>query len=117
MDRKIIGAIGEQKVCKWYTDRKYRLLSTNFKSRFGEIDVIAKYKDTIIFIEVKTRSSNKFMNASDAVDYKKQERIKKTALLFLQSNNFTDEFIRFDVAEVYYNNNQFEINIIENAFE
>ncbi len=117
MDRKIIGAIGERKVCKWYTDRKYKLLSINFKSRFGEIDIIAQDKDTVIFIEVKTRNSNKFMNASDAVDYKKQERIKKTALLYISQNNMEDAFIRFDVAEVYYNNIDYDINIIENAFE
>ncbi len=117
MDKKIIGAIGEKKVCEWYTNRNYKLLSTNFKSKFGEIDVIAKFKDTIVFIEVKTRNSNRFMNASDAVDFKKQQRIKKTALFFMQINNLNDEFVRFDVAEVYYSNEKFEINIIENAFE
>ncbi len=116
MDRKIIGAIGERKVCEWYTDKKYKILSINYKSRYGEIDVITKIKETIVFIEVKTRNSNKFMNASDAVDYKKQERIKKTALMFLNKNKLDDKFVRFDVAEVYYNNGEYTINVIEDAF-
>ncbi len=117
MDKQVIGRIGEQKALKWYTDRKYKLLSMNYKSRFGEIDIIAKIKNTVVFIEVKTRSNDKFSKASDAVDFKKREKIKKTALMYISSNDLNDEFIRFDVAEVYYKDNEYDINIIEDAFQ
>ena len=87
MDKRLIGILGEKLVCKWYTDKKYELLDINYKTRFGEVDIIAKKKNLVVFIEVKTRKDNKFTNAREAVTYSKQQRIKSAAKQFLAIKN------------------------------
>ena len=117
MDKRLIGILGEKLVCKWYTDKKYELLDINYKTRFGEVDIIAKKKNLVIFIEVKTRKDNKFTNAREAVTYSKQQRIKSAAKQFLAIKNLEDMTVRFDVAEVYSADTKPVINVIEHAFE
>lgn len=86
----------------------------NFSYRGGEIDIIAKKSFKIAFIEVKGRNNSLFGSAKEAVDYKKQERIKEGARLFMLKNNLNEnEFeISFDVISIENNN----IEWIENAF-
>ena len=72
MDKRLIGILGEKLVCKWYTDRKYKLLGINYKTRFGEIDIIAQNRNTVVFVEVKTRKDDTFYSAKEAVTYTKQ---------------------------------------------
>lgn len=117
MDKRLIGVLGEKLVCKWYTDHKYKLLSVNYKTRLGEVDIIAQHKNVIVFVEVKTRKDNRFSNAAEAVTYSKQQKIKAAAGQYISYHNLDDKFIRFDVAEVYNRDTKPEINIIENAFE
>ena len=117
MDKRLIGVLGEKLVCKWYTDRKYKLLSFNYKTRLGEIDIIAQYKNTIVFVEVKTRKDNKFSQAREAVTYSKQQKIKAAASQYLTQQSLENMFVRFDVAEVYHRETKPEINVIENAFQ
>ena len=117
MDKRLIGKLGEKLVCKWYTDRKYELLGVNYRTRFGEIDIIAKDKKYIVFIEVKTRINSDFAKAREFVDYRKQRRIKASAALYIASNGYDDWMVRFDVAEVYNVEKSPVVNIIENAFE
>lgn len=117
MDKRLIGLLGEKLVCKWYTDHKYKLLSVNYKTRFGEIDIIAANRNTIVFVEVKTRKDNKFSYAKEAVNYSKQQKIKAAANQYIALNNLEEKFVRFDVAEVYHQDSKPDINIIENAFE
>ena len=117
MDKRLIGILGEKLVCKWYTDRKYKLLSVNYKTRLGEVDIIARNKNTIVFVEVKTRNENNFYSAKEAVTHSKQKKIKAAAAQFIASKNYEDMIIRFDVAEVYHPENDPVINVIESAFE
>ncbi|MBQ8603711.1 MAG: YraN family protein [Oscillospiraceae bacterium] len=117
MDKRLIGKLGEKLVCKWYTDRRYELLSVNYRTRFGEIDIIAQNKNYIVFIEVKTRKDASFTQAREYVDKRKQQRIKTAAASFLAHQGLDDMPVRFDVAEVYNPENKPVINIIENAFE
>lgn len=117
MDKRLIGILGEKLVCKWYTDHKYELLSVNYRTRLGEIDIIAKNKSTVVFVEVKTRKDKKFSQAREAVTFSKQQKIKAAAGSYIAENNLENFFIRFDVAEVYHPENNPVINIIENAFE
>ncbi|MBE6877549.1 MAG: YraN family protein [Ruminococcaceae bacterium] len=112
--KKIIGNIGEEKVVWKYRIKGYKILARNFSCRYGELDIVAQKGETIVVVEVKTRKNNKFAQAKEFVDYRKQEKIKNTTNIFIQKNKFTDYNIRFDVAEVYTENNT--INIIENAF-
>ena len=112
--KKVIGNAGEEKVVWKYRLKGYRILARNFSCRYGELDIVAQKGDTIAVIEVKTRKNDKFAQAKEFVDYRKQEKIKNTTNIFLQKNKLADYNIRFDVAEVYTESNT--INIIENAF-
>ena len=94
------GAWGEQLACKFLMRKFYRILECGYHSRFGEIDIIAKKGKYLVFVEVKLRSSDRFAEAKEYVDRKKQQRIISTAAIYL-SENTTDLQPRFDVIEIY----------------
>lgn len=108
----LIGEKGENTAVIFLKSKQYIIIDKNFRCKFGEIDIIAKKDDFLIFIEVKTRKSSNFGRASEFVDKKKQEKIIITAQTFIQQNQY-DLQPRFDVIEVYNTS----INHIESAFE
>ncbi len=114
---KLRGALGEEVAVNFLRTKGYQVIGINFKVRGGEIDIIAKNKNFVIFVEVKTRKSAKFAEAKEFVTYAKQRKIVHATKHWL-SRNPTDLQPRFDVIEVYtYNNStNFKINHIENAF-
>ena len=101
-----IGNIGEQLVSQWLQSHSYRILHHSWRCRYGEIDVIAEHKNssTLIFVEVKTRgSSNWDSDGKDAISLIKQQKICRSAELFLaQNSQYADYYMRFDVALVKY---------------
>ena len=113
--KKLIGDKGEQKVARMYILKGYRIIARNFSCKYGELDIVARKGDTIVFVEVKTRKNDSYAQAKEFVNFRKQNRIRNTADLFLQQNSLTEFSVRFDVAEVYTESNT--VNIIENAFE
>ncbi len=120
MNKKEFGNLGENKAQEYLKKKKYKIIQTNFRVKSAEIDVIAYDKKTLCFIEVKTRSSDLFGQPCDAVDIRKQEKIKNGAMWYLLQNNLDDE-VRFDVVEVFAtkSDDKFKvkkINIIKNAF-
>ncbi|MDQ5983397.1 MAG: hypothetical protein RUMPE_00408 [Eubacteriales bacterium SKADARSKE-1] len=116
---KIIGNFGEEFVSKYMQQKGYSLVERNFHSRFGEIDIIVKNSEYIVFIEVRTRKGNSIISGVESVDTKKQKKIIKTAMMYLNKNH-TELQPRFDVVEVNYDNKCgkkfIKINHIENAF-
>ncbi len=109
---KSIGDLGEQIACEYLEKIGFEILFRNYRSRFGEIDIIAKDGEFLAFIEVKKRKTKNFGSGAEYVSLKKQEKIIKTALMFL--TEYTYELQpRFDVLEV----NKEEINLLKNAFE
>ena len=112
--KREIGDFGEEITSKYLVKNGYRILDRNYSKPFGEIDIIAIKGDMISFVEVKTRKSDDFAYAAEAVDYYKQERIKRASQAFLMERNLTDFFISFDISEVYLDTRK--INYIENAF-
>ncbi|MGC8501524.1 YraN family protein [Desulfurella sp.] len=110
----LFGKKCEQIAAKYLQQKGYSILVRNFSYRGGEIDIIAKKDFKIVFIEVKGRNSSLFGNAKEAVNYKKQERIKEGAKLFMLKHNLNEnEFeISFDVISIENNN----IEWVENAF-
>lgn len=106
------GLKGEILARKYLKAQKYKILEKNYKTTFGEIDIIALDNNYIVFVEVKARTSTKFGRASEAVDKNKQRHIKNVALGYLKINNLLNSNVRFDVIEVYDE----EINHIKNAF-
>jgi len=109
---KIKGNKGEKIASDYLKKQKYKIIKRNYFSPCGEIDIIAQDRDVMVFVEVKTRTNEKFGFASEAVDFKKQQKIKNAALLYTQNENISA--IRFDVIEVYLSSGK--LNHIINAF-
>ena len=116
-DKKVIGDKGEDFAASYFEKQGYKIKARNVHSRYGEIDLIAENGDTVVFVEVKTRSHDSLDRAADAVTPAKQKKIILTALHYI-SENHTDKIMRFDVFEVYHANGRiYKFNHIKNAFE
>lgn len=111
----LLGRAGEQAVGKKLSLEGFSILHYNFRSRGGEIDVIAQKKNLICFIEVKVRTTDYF-NSSHLITPSKQHKIIYTARLFCLKNKLSNSILRFDVALVKPQNDNFEITYIPNAF-
>ena len=96
----ISGAWGEALAAQYLKKKHYRLLATGYRCRFGEIDLIVCNKTYLVFVEVKLRRNDRFAQAREFVDHRKQERLKITASVYL--DQFPTELQpRFDVIEIY----------------
>ncbi|MBU1163049.1 MAG: YraN family protein [Proteobacteria bacterium] len=95
----------------------YKILEQNYRTKLGEIDIIAKDKNTIVFVEVKARSSNRFGNPKWAVTPMKQRKISMVALLYIKSTKQSNVKARFDVVAISSAKDKPSIEIIKNAFE
>lgn len=108
------GRVGERIALRYLIDNKANILATNYRINSGEIDIIAKINEELVFIEVKSRSNIKFGYPSEAVDYMKIRKIVNTAKYYMLKNNVNNVPIRFDVIEIYLKEKK--INHIVNAF-
>ena len=116
-DKKVIGDKGEDFAASYFQKLGYEIKARNVHSRYGEIDLIAENGDTVVFVEVKTRSHDSLDRAAEAVTPAKQRKIVLTALQYISKNNCEKNF-RFDVFEVYHANGRiYKFNHIKNAFE
>jgi putative endonuclease len=95
----------------------YKILEKNYRTKLGEIDIIAKDKKTIVFVEVKTRRSWQFGNPKGAVTPAKQRKISMVALQYLKAIDRHDTKARFDVVAITATRDTPQIEIIKNAFE
>ncbi len=114
--RRVFGSAGESAAANYLRRKGYKILEQNFSCRFGEIDIIARKGAYLVFVGVKTRKTEDFAMAREYVTYAKQQRIIKTAMLWLQQND-TELQPRFDVIEVVGEGLRRKIRHIENAFE
>lgn len=114
-----IGKLGEDEASKYLKSKGYTLIQRNYRTRYGEIDIIAKDGKYIVFVEVKTRSSTYFGFPREAVDKYKQSRIKNVSILYLAQKKLINSNIRFDVVEVILdeNKNVKSVLLIKDAFE
>lgn len=94
-----LGEWGEEIVKKYFIKKGYKILNSNYKNYFGEIDIIAKLKSKIIFIEVKTRTNRKFGLPEEAVNFIKQKKLIKTAEKYILENCLKNEY-QIDVVSV-----------------
>ncbi len=109
---KVKGLFWERVAAFYLLLKGYRILGFNYRTRFGEIDIICRDGETIVFVEVKYRKSERFGSAEEFVTEKKIERIIKTARQFISEKRLEGTF-RFDVVAI----NGFKIKHIKNAFE
>jgi len=115
--KKDKGKTGEDIAVKFLSRKGYKILKRNYRYGHGEIDIIAMYKDVLIFVEVRVKFSDKFGSPEDSVTIKKREQLKKIASAFIQMNEVNFSECRFDVIGITFKDGKFNINHIENAFQ
>ena len=97
---KLSGAWGEALAAEYLRKKRYTLVAASYRCRYGEIDLIVQDRKYIVFVEVKLRKSADFAAAMEYVDWRKQDKIRITASMYL-SQNPTRLQPRFDVIEIY----------------
>ena len=100
MNKRAFGSQGEADARAFLEKKGLKILEMNFRRPTGEIDIIARRGRTLVFVEVKRRSSLRYGRPAEAVDRAKQGHILRTAALYLQENGLYDAPVRFDVVEV-----------------
>ncbi|MFT5698740.1 MAG: putative endonuclease [Desulforhopalus sp.] len=116
--RQLLGQKGETEASHYLKRKGYEIIKTNFRCRYGEIDLIARKADVVIFIEVKTRTNNDFGGPAAAVDYRKQKQISKVAHHYMVTHHNDDIDARFDVIAILAKKGlDTEIVHITNAFD
>ncbi len=112
-----LGKLAELKACEFLEKKKYSLVDFNYSCRFGEIDLIVKNRKYLCFVEVKMRNVGSIATPKEFVDLSKQNKIAACAKVYLSSHK-TDLQPRFDVVEVYCENNIIKsFKHLENAFQ
>lgn len=116
----LLGPWGEARAAEYLRRKGYVLVAANYRCRFGEIDLIVRDRHYLVFVEVKLRKSANFAQAREFVDYRKQQRLRATASMYL-SRYPTSLQPRFDVIEIYapqgMETKKPTINHLEDAFE
>ena len=113
-----LGYKGERLAVSYLQDRGYKILTTNFRSRFGEIDVIARQGQVLCFIEVKLRRSAKCGRALESVPHYKRRKIWQTAAWYMGCNGISSQAARFDVVAIDDEGKaQPTISLVQNAFD
>jgi len=111
------GVQGEEIAARYLLSKKYAIVQRNYRCRYGEIDIIARKKNVLVFVEVKTRRNYAFGSPLEAVSLKKQRSISSVAQQYIQHEQLSGSAARFDVIAVLLNSSCPEIEHIENAFE
>ena len=112
-NKKVLGRIGEKLAIQYLKTNSFKIIERNFYCKQGEIDIIAVDKNTIVFIEVKTRCNTVFGKPSTAVNKAKQIHMYNASKYFLYKYNLNNKFVRFDVIEVYIKDGKCDINHIK----
>lgn len=98
--RQQVGRAGEAAARSYLQNRGYRLVENNFRCLYGEIDIIAFHGSTLVFVEVRTRTGSSFGTPAESITVEKLNRLKKTALFFMQSRYGVEVSCRFDLIAV-----------------
>ncbi|MHB1421101.1 MAG: YraN family protein [Bacillota bacterium] len=117
-DRKQKGRVGEEAAAAFLVTKGYRVLHRNFRCRLGELDIVARHQEYLVFIEVRTRSTSDFGAPQESVDYHKQARLRQLAQFYLSRYGLKEENCRFDVVGVILNHSGgvSRIELWDNAF-
>lgn len=120
MPANLNGPWGEALAAEYLRKKRYTLVAANYRTKFGEIDLIVKNKKYLVFVEVKLRKNANFALAREYVDHHKKDRIRVTAAIYLETHTSSLQ-PRFDVIEIYApqgrNTEKPEIIHLEGAFE
>ena len=100
---KVFGSVGESCAVKLLTDHGYKIIEKNFRSRFGEIDIVTEKDQVIVFVEVKTKTGDGFGEPWEMVNQHKLKQIRMMGEAYLTKNGLTDRACRIDVIGVWLN--------------
>ncbi|TCS93130.1 YraN family protein [Hazenella coriacea] len=116
--RKQVGQAGEQAATEFLINRGWKILDRNWSTRLGELDIIAIDHPTIVFVEVRTTSSTYFGYGFQSVDFRKQQKVRRLALQYIQMKQWDHLPIRFDVISVFMGRDGIptQVDLIEGAF-
>lgn len=115
--RKMFGDRGEEKAKLFLIKKGYRILDTNYRTPFGELDIVGIEGDTVAFIEVKTRRSSKYGSPLGAITYRKQNHLIKSALFYLGEKKYDFKNYRFDAVAIITADKSDNIEVFKNIFE
>jgi putative endonuclease len=111
------GKRGEDCAVRFLKKAGYRIIERNYRCAFGEMDIVALDSGTISFIEVKSRTSNRFGNPEEAVVTKKQKKLSQIALHYLKAKNLDEHRARFDVVAINFSSEDEGVTLIKDAFD
>jgi putative endonuclease len=114
--RQSLGKLGEDLACAELRRRGYAILARRYRSRYGEIDIVARHEGTLVFVEVKARAGDEFGGGCAAVTRLKQQRIGQMAASFLARQRLVEQPCRFDVVTVDFGEGGPRITVYPHAF-
>jgi putative endonuclease len=112
-----LGKWGEELALKKIKQLGYQCITRNYRCALGEIDIIAKHGDCLVFLEIKTRKGRTLGYSKEAINKRKKQQISKVALFYMKKHNCYDVHSRFDVVAINIIKGRAEIEVITNAFE
>ncbi len=110
-EKQIIGNKGEDIACEYLQKNGYHIVGRNFRVKGGELDIIARHKDELIFFEVKTRGKHLFGYPEEAVTIHKMKRITRAIKYYLCKTNVKNIYIRFDIISIQLKNNSLDYRV------
>jgi putative endonuclease len=115
--RRAVGNAGEDAVAAWYQSEGYDVLSRNWRVRDGELDIVATRDGVVVFCEVKTRRSDRYGLPVEAVNVRKQAKLRSLAVRWLDAHDVKATSLRFDVASVTPHRwSGWDVEVLEEAF-
>lgn len=116
-NKKTLGNWGEKLAVEYLQQHGYAIIESNYRCRYGEIDIVAKEGPVWCFVEVRTRKSDRFGRGFESITAVKRTHITKTAAFFLNQRRLDDAPARFDVVSIdFYTGAEYKIELIKNAF-
>ena len=116
MEQKELGRRGEALAARYLEQKGFRILALNYNTPYGELDIIAKDGRTIVFVEVKTRSSARYGTGSEAISRWKERHLITAATLYCKRFHLEEVPCRFDVISIFHAGRAYRIEHVENAF-
>ena len=115
--RRLFGQHGEQRAAQFLQDLGYTIVNRNYRCQRGEIDLVARDKETLVFVEVRTHRSREFGDPLASINRRKQRQIAMTALHYLSRFHLHDRAARFDVIGIMGEGEAAQLTHIKSAFE
>jgi putative endonuclease len=116
-ERLDLGRLGEDLALKKIKSLGYKCIVRNYRCPLGEVDLIAKDGDTLVFIEIKTRRDRSLGYAKESINARKKRQLSKVALAYMKSHDVAEAKSRFDVVAVHIRESKHEIEVVRNAFD